>query len=101
MSDHDAPKNIVFNPNHLFDAISERMHLKNDAALSHLLKLRQPVINKIRHGQMPVGASLLLRMHEETNISVGELRELMGDRRKKYRMNVSLVPPALPGKQSY
>ena len=36
---------------------------------------------------MPVGASLLIRMHEVTDLSIRELRELMGDRRKRLRIS--------------
>lgn len=87
MSEQDAPENVAFNPNHLLDTLIQRMKLKNDAALARLVEVAPPVISKIRHGRLPVGASLLIRMHEETNISIAELRELMGDRRKKYRLS--------------
>ena len=50
------------------------------------MEVAPPVISKIRHGRLPVGASLLIRMHEETGMNIGELRDLMGDRRKKYRL---------------
>jgi hypothetical protein len=36
---------------------------------------------------LPVGASLLIRMHEVTDLSIRELRELMGDRRKRMRIS--------------
>jgi hypothetical protein len=36
---------------------------------------------------LPVGASLLIRMHEVTGMSIRELRDLMGDRRTKYRLS--------------
>lgn len=87
MSEQEAAGNDTFNPNHLLNTIVERMKLKNDAALSRLLHVAPPVVSKIRHARLPVGASLLIRMHEETNISIRELRELMGDRRKKYRIS--------------
>jgi hypothetical protein len=45
------------------------------------------VISKIRHRTLPVGASLLIRMHEVTDLSIRELRELMGDRRKRMRIS--------------
>ena len=46
-----------------------------------------PVISKIRHRTLPVGASLLIRMHEVTQMSIRDLRDLMGDRRTKYRLS--------------
>lgn len=36
-----------------------------------------PVISKIRHATLPIGATLLIRMHEESDFSIGELRALM------------------------
>ena len=95
MSEHIGVANDKFNPSHLLDTIIERMKLKNDAALSRLLEVAPPLISKIRNGRMPVGASLLIRMHEETNISIRELRDLMGDKRHKYRLsNVQGKPAA-------
>lgn len=77
----------TYNPNHLLDILLGKHQLKNDAALARLLEVAPPVISKIRHHRLPVGASLLLRMHETTGISVRELRDLMGDRRTKYRLS--------------
>lgn len=73
-----------YNPNHLLDVLIERMGLKNDAALSRALQVAPPVISKIRHRRLPVGAFLLIRMHEVTDMSIRELRELMGDERDIY-----------------
>ncbi|MDB5841081.1 MAG: hypothetical protein JWQ23_3033 [Herminiimonas sp.] len=73
-----------YNPNNLLDVLIEKMKLKNDAALSRALAVAPPVISKIRHRRLPVGASLLIRMHEVTDMSIKELRDLMGDRRENY-----------------
>jgi hypothetical protein len=35
------------------------------------------VISKIRHNTLPIGATILLRMHEESDLSISELRALM------------------------
>jgi len=61
--------------------------LKNDAALSRALEVSPPVISKIRHRRLPVTASLLIRMHEVSELSIKELRLLMGDRRQKFRIS--------------
>ena len=74
-----------YNPNHLLDAVIKHVGLKNDAALSRMLEVAPPVISKVRHGHLPVGATLLLRMHEISDLSIRELRSLMGDRRMKFR----------------
>lgn len=88
---HDQPHALSsqesYNPNRLLDTLRDRMKLKNDAALSRALEVAPPVISKIRHRTLPVGASLLIRMHEVTEMSIRELRDLMGDRRTKYRLS--------------
>jgi len=82
-----------YDPDNLLGSLIERMNLKNDAALSRALEVAPPVISKIRHRRLPVGASLLIRMHEVTNLSIQELRELMGDRRGKFRISDKQFKP--------
>lgn len=77
----------TYDPNHLLDSLIEKLHLKNDAALSRALEVAPPVISKIRHRRLPVGASLLIRMHEISDLTISELRTLMGDRRAKFRIS--------------
>jgi hypothetical protein len=77
----------TYNPNRLLDSLLDSMQLKNDAALSRMLEVAPPVLSKIRHHRLPVSASVLMRMHEVTNMSIGDLRFLMGDRRNKYRLS--------------
>jgi hypothetical protein len=72
---------IEHNPNHLLNILIEKLHLKNDAALSRALETTPPQISKIRHHRLPVGATLLLRMHDVSGLSIRDLRELMGDHR--------------------
>lgn len=76
----------LYNPNHLLDSLIVKLQIKNDAALSRVLEVAPPVISKIRHHRLPVGASILIRMHEVTGTPIRELRDLMGDRRGLYRM---------------
>lgn|SRR5690606_32814446 len=90
-SENGAP--TQYDPDYLLGSLIERMNLKNDAALSRALEVAPPVISKIRHRRLPVGASLLIRMHEVTNLSIQELRELMGDRRGKFRISDKQFKP--------
>jgi hypothetical protein len=87
MTHHALSSQESYNPNHLLDILLGKMSLKNDAALSRVLEVAPPVISKIRHRRLPVGASLLIRMHEVTGMSIRDLRDLMGDRRTKYRLS--------------
>ena len=83
----------VYDPNRLLDALIERLRLKNDAALARALEVAPPVISKIRHRRLPVGAALLIRMHEVSDLTISDLRYLMGDRRKKFRISDSQGKP--------
>jgi hypothetical protein len=78
-------QHVDYNPDNLLDALIDRLKLKNDADLSRLLAFPPPVISKIRHRRLAVGAPVLLSMHEETGLSIKELRMLMGDRRDRFR----------------
>lgn len=82
-----------YDPDNLLGSLIARMNLKNDAALSRALEVAPPVISKIRHRRLPVGASLLIRMHEVTDLSIEELRALMGDRRGKFRISDKQFKP--------
>jgi len=76
-----------YDPDNLLSSLISRLNLKNDAALSRALEVAPPMISKIRHRRLPVAASLLIRMHEISALSITELRALMGDRRDKYRIS--------------
>lgn len=95
MANHALESQESYNPNHLLDTLLDRLKLKNDAALSRILEVAPPVISKIRHRRLPIGASLLIRMHEVTDLSIRELRDLMGDRRTKYRLSDAQGKPKL------
>jgi transcriptional regulator with XRE-family HTH domain len=79
---HPALANLTtYDPNPLLAAVSEHLNVKNDLQLARMLGISPPIISKIRHRKMVVGPSLLIRMHEITNLSIKELRALMGDHR--------------------
>lgn len=80
---------VEYNPNALLDYMMGHLKCKNDAALARALEVAPPVISKIRHRRLPIGASLLVMMHEITNKPVQELRAIMGDRRKTYRLSTT------------
>jgi hypothetical protein len=76
----------LYNPNHLLDSLIAKLQLKNDAALANAPEVSAPVLSKIRHHRLRVGASLLIRAHEVSGMPIRDLRDLMGDRRGLYRM---------------
>jgi len=86
MTQTPEPDDSEYSPARLLDVLEAKLRLKNDAALSRLLGVEAPTISKIRHKRLRVGAALLLRMHEVSNLSIDELRALMGDRRARMRL---------------
>lgn len=78
---------VTYDPNRLFDVLIDKLQLKNDTALSQLLDVGPEVISKFRHRRLPVGPVMLIRMHEISELTIAELRTMMGDRRKNFRIN--------------
>lgn len=78
---------LEYSPSRLLDTLISRLHLKNDAALARCLEVAPPIISKVRHRRTSVSALLLIRMHEVSELSISELRQLMGDRRRKFRIS--------------
>lgn len=82
-----APRAITdYNPDRLLDVLIINFRVKNDSALARMLDVSPPTISKIRRRRTPVGASLLIRIHEVCGLEIGDLRCLMGDRRQKFRI---------------
>jgi hypothetical protein len=61
----------------LLDTVLDSQHLKNDAALSRFLEVNPPVLSKIRGGTLPVGASMIIKIHEKTGMSIKEIKFLL------------------------
>lgn len=78
-----------YDPNRLLNTLIVQLNLKNDAALARELDVAPPVLSKIRHRRVPVGAATLIRMHEASGLTIRALRDLMGDRRDRYRVSTN------------
>lgn len=97
MNNDNPPVRIEYDPANLLASLIGKLHLKTDADLSRALGVAAPVISKIRHRKTPVSASLLIRMCEATNLSIHDLRLLMGDRRNTFRIGDKQRKPRAPG----
>jgi hypothetical protein len=75
---------LQYDPDQLLDNVRKHLGLKNDAALGRKLCVQAPVLSKVRHRRSPVSADLLISMHEESGLSIRDLRALMGDRRERF-----------------
>ena len=62
------------NENDLLDLAAEMVKAKNDAQLSRALGVAPPVISKTRHGRLPVGAALVIKIHEVTGMAIALIK---------------------------
>lgn len=85
MRKQKAPMRDDYDPNVLMDTLIEKLKLKNDAALARELEVAPPVISKIRHRTLRVGATMLIRMHEASQLTISELRNLMHEHQAKFQ----------------
>lgn len=67
----------VANINHMFNTVIAQQGLKNDSALSHFLKVSPPVISKTRRGELLVGATMVLLLHEKGGFPVADIRAML------------------------
>lgn len=78
-----------YSPARLLDTLSKNLRLSNDAALARALETGAPVLSKIRNRKSPVTGAMLIRMHEVCGLEIAALRELIGDRRHKFRVGTT------------
>lgn len=74
----------------LLDALIDHLQLKRDSDLARTLGVSRTFICVLRQHKTPIGAAVLIRMHEASGMSIKELRRLLGDRRKRFRGGYSI-----------
>jgi len=77
---HKTPQTIMTR-NALLDEAIKVMELKNDAALAKLLEVAPPVISKIRHGTLHIGATMALCIHEVSGMSFDLIKGILSEGR--------------------
>lgn len=75
-----------YDPNLLFDELLRRLALDDDETLSRMLNIGLGVLLRIRRGECPLGAAMLIRISEHCGIAVTDLRRMAGDRRTEFRL---------------
>lgn len=63
----------------LLDDVSFEFKIKNDAHLSRELQVAPPVVSKIRNGTLPIGANMILRLHERFGLPVKKIRAALAE----------------------
>lgn len=86
--------NPHYDPVALLDTVMRLLGAKNDRQLSSRLGVTGSQICKVRRRRLSVGPSLLISMHEETGLTLRQLRALMGDYRE--HTGPSAKHPVLP-----
>lgn len=79
-------------PERLLDTLANWLRAANDRQLSRLLQISLPVIQGIRSGRITVSPSLLLMMADRVDRTVEDLRNVLGERRRKARMLHRIAP---------
>lgn len=75
-----AVSDARYTPEKALDLVIAKMGLKNDAALARLLVVAPPLVSKIRGRRTVLTDAVLIRMHEESGLSIKELKAAMGRR---------------------
>ena len=70
-------RNIPIPEHRLLDYLIKRYELKNNRALANLLKTTQGGISKIRYGTNKVSPEFILRVYDNTDLSIEQIRELL------------------------
>lgn len=76
-----------YDPGRLLNALRTRLRLRSDNGLARMLEVPGALIQKVRSSEIPVTTELLIRMEELSGWSSRQLRDLMGDRRAKFRFD--------------
>lgn len=74
-----------YDPGRLLSALRSKLRLRSDNGLARALEVPGELIQKVRSLEIPVTPELLIRMEEVSGWSGRQLRDLMGDRRSKFR----------------
>jgi DNA-binding transcriptional regulator YdaS (Cro superfamily) len=64
-------------PADLLDWCRWALHMPSDRALAALLGVTPPTLSKVRHGVLPIGPTLMVKLLELTNVRLRELPELL------------------------
>ena len=81
-----VPKTVMeenphYDPEALLETLQSLLGAKNDRQLAVRLGVQPSQICKIQKRRLAMSPNLLISMHEETNMSLRQLRALMGDYR--------------------
>lgn len=66
----------------LIDYLKEKYNLKSDSAVAEFLNTSPPEISRFRNGKKALTPRVILEVHEQTNLSIKEIREMSNGDKK-------------------
>lgn len=60
--------------------VKKTMQLKNDAALARALEVEPSRIAHVRRGRQPMGDTIILQLHELTDMPIRDIKGMLGMR---------------------
>ena len=75
-------------PDKFIDTLSKRLKIKNDAEFARQMGIPSSMLSRMRHRIIPISATILLNIHEQTNIPIKKLRRMMGDKRPLFSWQI-------------
>ena len=61
----------------LLDRVRQHLNLRSDRQLAQLLGTDAPIISRVRSGKRPCSDTLILAIHEATEIPIREIRAML------------------------
>jgi hypothetical protein len=87
MNAYEPLPHAVYDPNRFIDELWFVLDVQSDKDLARILGISRSAISKFRHLRAGIPASILVQVHLMTGMSIKMMRDMMGDRRVKYRLS--------------
>lgn len=74
-----AERKIEFGPTggEFLDMVKMHLKVTTDSALAKVLGTSPPYISKVRSGRLPIQPAVVVRVHEETGLSIRDLKRYL------------------------
>ena len=74
-------RTVNYDPAGMLDHVLRHLSLKSDCALAHALGMHPATVSRMRNKKVPVGAAILLRLHDISALSIANLKRLLAGHR--------------------
>lgn len=84
METHPLLVDTRYKPGRFLNYLLHHFKLANDSTLARRLKISHVVISKLRNKRLMLSASLLIHIHQEFDLDIEFIRDLIGDYRSSF-----------------